>query len=448
VTGQLVGKRIQDVPFEPAAKVFQAGIDRVRTTSSLTSAEYALVIKGKEEHYEARMVPLHGQQLLVIVRNITERKRAQDVLAQTLDELETRVQARTEELLKANASLCESEKQTRTILENVQAGILLVDAATRTVTDIYQVALAMCGRQKSEVVGQVCNRFICPAERNNCPILDLGCAVDSSERMILRADGKQVPILKTVVPIVLHGREVLLESFVDMSERKRVQEELLAAKQTAEAASAAKSRFVANMSHEIRTPMNGILGMAELLVGTELNPSQRTYAQAIRSSGDHLLRVINDILDFSRIESGRLELETLDFDLREVLEQALDLFVAEAVRKNIELLLDIPPAAPIAVRGDPGRLRQVVMNLIGNAVKFTEQGEVVLRVRVDAPAHDKAMFRFEVADTGIGILPEQQPQLFEAFVQADTSTRGGSGAQGSGWPFPGSWSSSWAGGSP
>ena len=206
--------------------------------------------------------------------------------------------------------------------------------------------------------------------------------------------------------------------------------ELVTAKQRAEEASVAKSRFLANMSHEIRTPMNGILGMAELLVGTPLTDRQQKFAQAIRDSGEHLLKIINDILDFSRIESGRLELETLNFNLRQALEQTVDVFVEQAARKNIELALDLPPSLPIAVRGDPSRLRQVLMNLVGNAIKFTEKGEVVLRAKSEAPSDGKAIFRFEVSDTGIGIAPKQQSRLFEAFTQADASTTrrfGGSG---------------------
>jgi two-component system, sensor histidine kinase and response regulator len=206
--------------------------------------------------------------------------------------------------------------------------------------------------------------------------------------------------------------------------------ELVTAKERAEEASVAKSRFLANMSHEIRTPMNGILGMAELLVGTELTDRQKKFAQAIRNSGEHLLKIINDILDFSRIESGRLELETLNFNLRQALEQTVDLFAEQAARKNIELALDMHPSLPVAVRGDPSRLRQVLMNLVGNAIKFTEKGEVVLRAKSEAPADGKAMFRFEVADTGIGISREQQSRLFDAFTQADASTTrrfGGSG---------------------
>jgi signal transduction histidine kinase/DNA-binding response OmpR family regulator/HPt (histidine-containing phosphotransfer) domain-containing protein len=217
---------------------------------------------------------------------------------------------------------------------------------------------------------------------------------------------------------------------LDACDRRKAREELVAAKNAAEAASKAKSQFLANMSHEIRTPMNGILGMAELLAETSLTARQKNFSDAILHSGEHLLTTINDVLDFSKIEAGRVELESLDFDLREALERTVDLFVEHAGRKGVELALDAPPDLPSRVRGDPGRLRQILMNLVGNAVKFTEHGEVVVRVSVTRRDPDRASFRFEVSDTGIGISDEHQTRLFESFMQADPSmTRryGGSG---------------------
>jgi signal transduction histidine kinase/DNA-binding response OmpR family regulator/HPt (histidine-containing phosphotransfer) domain-containing protein len=207
---------------------------------------------------------------------------------------------------------------------------------------------------------------------------------------------------------------------LEARDRRKTREELIAAKDVAEATNKAKSQFLANMSHEIRTPMNGILGMAELLAGTELDAHQRNFAEAIRASGEHLLKIINDILDFSKIESGRIELESINFDLRAVLEQTLDLFVDQANRKDIELLLNVPPELPGRVRGDPGRLRQILMNLVGNAVKFTERGQVVVRAGAERDGA-RTFFRFETTDTGIGIAPALQKRIFQAFTQADAS---------------------------
>ncbi|MBM9520667.1 response regulator [Desulforhopalus vacuolatus] len=436
---------------------------------------------------------------------------------------------------------------TRMIVDKLPFGMVIINKQKR-IKLVNKAALDIMGYENAnELIGKACYDSICGTGKDKCPILDLGQHLDKSDRILRRKDGTEISIMKTVIEAHHNGEDILLETFIDITEkqkiqsdlqnalteqtaifesslvgimvlqnriltkanrrmaemlgykteeivgkgpeqlhlsmekfhafgekhywrlsqkemvnieypllhkdghtvwclfngkamappdlakgavwviediteRKRIQEELHQAKAQAEAANLAKSDFLANMSHEIRTPMNAIIGMSHLCLGTRLNSQQHNYIQMIHQSAQLLLQIINDILDFSKIEAGKLELEFIPFSLEEVLNNLSNMVSIKAQEKGLEILFDIAPGTPVQLIGDPLRFGQILLNLAGNALKFTESGEIVVRIRAVKTDEDTAELEVMVRDTGMGMTPVQQSKLFQSFSQADSTT--------------------------
>ena len=326
----------------------------------------------------------------------------------------------------------EAAEQVRLLLDSTGEGIFGVDC-DGVCTFMNRAAAAALGYAAEEMVGrhlhEVAHHHRADGSAypwEQCPTygtLRTAEGVRLDDEVFWRADGVVFPVEYTSRPVWVAGEvKGAVVSFSDITERKRWEADLEAAREEALEASRLKSEFLATMSHEIRTPMNGVIGMAGLLLDTDLDPEQREYAETVRRSAEALLGIINDILDFSKIEAGRLELEEADFDVGSTTEEVGELLAEAAHAKGLELAVFVDPALPASLRGDPGRLRQVLTNLVANAVKFTDRGEVVVSAGVADLTDAGVVVRFEVRDTGIGIDHEHQARLFDSFTQADAST--------------------------
>ncbi|NTU81439.1 MAG: PAS domain S-box protein [Chloroflexales bacterium] len=328
---------------------------------------------------------------------------------------------------RAERALQAAEHQQRAILDHMTELVILADADERCIL-VNPAFARFYGRTPESFIGHTAVDRLPPPLGEH----------QHHENLEIMRTGNPVR-LEWQVPDprgVLHWHEIhktpivdsdgtalgLVGVIRDITERKRAEAELQEAKAAAESAARAQAAFLATMSHEIRTPMNGVIGMTGLLLDTELTPEQREYAETVRRSGEALLTILNDILDFSKIEAGRMELEELDFEVRQVVEDVADLLAEPAERKGLQLSALVAHDVPQWLRGDPGRLRQILTNLVANAIKFTEQGEVRIQARLAGQSQERVTLEIAVEDTGIGIPVEVQPRLFQPFTQADRST--------------------------
>src|SRR6202165_2425895 len=373
--------------------------------------------------------------------SIRAKKQGQDEIGSLFDQFNSmldRIQQRDIALQRAHDDL-ERRVEERTsylnaLIENSPLAIMVLDSAQKV--ELCNPAFEhLFQYTRQEVIGKPVDGLLADgASLLEARTISHRGRLDEPVNLVTRRRRRD----RTLVDVELHtvglvvNAEVVgsLVIYQDISVRKRAEEAMRQAKEAAEAASRAKSEFLANMSHEIRTPMNGIMGMTELVLDTELDSEQREYLNMAKLSADSLLSLINDILDYSKIEAGKLEIDAIDFNLDDNLSDTLKALSLRAHQKGLELAYDVQPDVPDALVGDPWRLRQIILKLVGNAIKFTEKGEVVVHVQADSRTNDNIELHFTIEDTGIGIPAEKQTAIFEAFTQADGSmsrTYGGTG---------------------
>jgi PAS domain S-box-containing protein len=403
-------------------------------TKMVTSTRDYSIRAGKRSEDEVGVLIDGFNEMLEQIQNRdTELRHAREGLERRVDERTTELEQEVADRQRAQEALHESEGRIRLLLDSTAEAIYGIDREGRC-TFCNPATLRLLGHEKGDaLLGKEMHGAIHHSHPDGTPYPAADCQIfnslrrgegfHSDDEVFWRADGTSFPVEYWAYPIRKEGEAVgAVVTFLDITERKRAQAALLEAKEAAEAASRAKSEFLANMSHEIRTPMNGIIGMTELALDTALTVEQRNYLNLVKSSADSLLHGINDILDFSKIEAGKLELEKTEFEIRDLLRDTLKTLAQRADQKSLEICTRVSPSVPKFLIGDPTRLRQLVVNLVGNAIKFTEEGNVILDAELEERTGDEVQLHISVSDTGMGIPLEKQHIIFESFAQADGST--------------------------
>jgi len=414
---------------DPQELVARAMALSIELAATITPGFEALVFKasrGIEDIYELTYIRKDGSRFPAVV-SVTALRDAQDAIigylligtdntARKLVEAEQR---------KLDQRLRDQQFYTRSLIESNIDALMTTDPAG-IITDVNKQMEALTGCTRDELIGAPFKGYFTDPERAEAAIKRVLSErkVTDYELTACARDGKQTVVSYNATTFYDRDRTLqgVFAAARDVTERKRVEAELQQAKAMAETASQTKSDFLASMSHEIRTPMNAIIGIADLLAKTPLSPEQDKYVQIFRRAGDNLLHLINDILDLSKVEASQLELERTRFSLDDLLGKVIEMVAGRAEEKRLALVCEIAPEVPRNLIGDPTRLRQVLLNLLGNALKFTECGEVALRVTGGEDPSHSGVLRFTISDTGIGIPDEKLCAVFERFTQADSST--------------------------
>lgn len=320
---------------------------------------------------------------------------------------------------KLKNSLKENTESLQAIIDNLPVGIIILNQQKQILSINPEAARILKYNSLSEanqhIVNQVCHNCITRTQEKQCPIFDLGQKSYALQERKMSGKLGDIMVLKSAIPIKINDDELLLEAFMDITEQKN-------AGQKEKEANLAKSKFLANMSHELRTPLNGIIGSVEILKSMELNSEQQQIFSIIQTSGENLLNIINDILDFSKIEANKIVLESISFNINELIEQVVRQFSYKSNETHVELLYRIAPDVPENIVGDRVKLTQILVNLIGNAFKFTKEGEILLDISVEKKNQSQYSLIFSIEDSGIGIPLEKQKHIFDPFTQADSST--------------------------